>query len=106
MGLRGGRTRGDSRVRPSYVPDVSGEGGFSASGIAPCGRRFSLKVNLPLCFGVLSRYPRWKPGGRYSAHTCTDRRAFSHRKQVPRRASLNAPRRKNYDEIYCHEYDI
>lgn len=26
MELREGRTRGDSRVRPSYVPDVSGEG--------------------------------------------------------------------------------
>ena len=43
MELREGRTRGDSRVRPSYVPDVSGEGGFSASGIAPCGGAVQLE---------------------------------------------------------------
>ena len=84
-GLRGGCTRGDSRVRPSYVPDVSGEGA-SLQAVSPLvGEWFSFKVNLPLCSGVLSRYPRWKPGGRYSAHTRTDRWVFS---------------RAKYDEIY------
>ena len=54
-------------------------------GIAPCGERFSFKVNLPLRFRTVSRYPSVEPGGRYTAHTRTDRRAFSYAK---------------YDEIY------
>lgn len=54
-------------------------------GIAPCGERFSFKVNLPLRFRTVSRYPSVEPGGRYSAHTRTDRRVFS---------------RAKYDEIY------
>ena len=60
--------------------------GASLQAVTPLvEERFSFKVNLPLCSGVLSRYPSVEPGGRYQ-HT-----------RVPTAGSFT---RAKYDEIY------